>query len=131
VTIDVVQTPGQSRSPVLVPLAGTGPRFADEILVRLREGWRCVRFEWCISLGVITLRRQSAVYLTATWQERYVRGAGYSLLALLFGPWGVPWGLVRTPWAVWVNLTGGLDVTEDVIRQLGSEAPDPPGHHGS
>ena len=52
-------------------------------------------------------------------------GAGYSFLALLLGPWGVPWGLVRTPWAVWTNLTGGVDVTEEVIRQLGKSYPDP------
>ena len=126
-----VQNPDQSRSPVLIPLAGTGPLFADELLVRLRDGCRCVRFEWCISFVIVTLRRQSAVYLTATWQERYLRGVGYSLLALLFGPWGVPWGLVRTPLAVWINLTGGSDVTDEVVRQLGSEPSAPPSPHGT
>jgi len=126
-----VQNSDQSSRLALVPLAGAGPLFADEILVRLRDGWRCVRFEWCISFGVATFRRQSAVYLTATWQERYIRGAGYSLLALLFGPWGVPWGLVRTAEAVWVNFTGGVDVTDEVVRQLGGQAPEPPIPHGT
>ena len=50
--------------------------------------------------------------------ERYLRGLGYSALALLLGPWGVPWGLILTPWAVWVNLTGGVDETETLMRWL-------------
>jgi hypothetical protein len=105
--------------------------FVDELLVRLRTGWRCVRFEWCISVGVATFRRQSAVYLTANWQERYIRGAGYSSLALLLGPWGVPWGLVWTAQAVWANLTGGIDVTDEVLRQLAAEPSALPIPHGT
>jgi hypothetical protein len=124
-----VQNPDQSGGSSLIPLWGTGPLFADELLVRLRDGWRCVRFEWCISVGVATFRRWSAVYLTATWQERYLRGVGYSLLALLFGPWGVPWGLIWTPCAFWVNLTGGVDVTEEVVRQLRGDPANPPIPH--
>jgi hypothetical protein len=126
-----VQNPGQSNGSALVPLAGTGPLFADELLARIRGGWRCVRFEWCISIGVATFRQWSAVYLTANWQDRYIRGAGYSLLALLLGPWGVPWGLVWASRAFWVNLTGGVDVTEEVVRQLGGKLSDPPIYHGT
>ena len=44
-----------------------------------------------------------------------MRGLGYSFLALLLGPWGVPWGLLWTPWAVWVNTTGGADCTCEVL----------------
>ena len=47
-----------------------------------------------------------------------MRGLGYSVLALLFGPWGVPWGVIWTPWAVWVNLTGGVDETDAVLTWL-------------
>ena len=67
---------------------------------------------------LFTVRRQSPVYLTESWQERYLRGLGYSVLALLLGPWGVPWGLIWTPWAVWVNLTGGVDETDAVLAWL-------------
>lgn len=117
-----MQTPGQptARHPVLIPLA-TEPVFSDELLARIRRGERCVRFEYCVSVGVATFRRQSAVYLTTDWRDRYVRGAGYGLLALLLGPWGVPWGPVWTARAVWTNLTGGEDVTDEVTRQLSHE----------
>jgi len=85
---------------------------------RLSEGWRCVRFEFCVSFGIASVRRQSRVYLTETWQERYLYGMGYNALALLLGPWGVPWGVVWTARALWTNLTGGVDVTDELAAHL-------------
>ncbi len=73
----------------------------------------------------MTVRRQSGVYLTHSWQQRYLWGLWYSLLALLLGPWGVPWGVLWTPWAVWVNTTGGADCTEAVLAELDARASHP------
>ena len=91
---------------------------ATEILARLHEGWRCVRFEFCVSFFLITLRFQSRIYLTNSWQQRYIRGTGYILLSLLLGPWGIPWGPVWVVRAIWTNLTGGLDLTDRVRATL-------------
>lgn len=102
----------------MVALGGSRPLFPDEVRTRVAAGARLVRFEFCISLLFFTLRRQSGIYLTESWQERHLRGLAYSVLALLLGPWGVPWGLVWTPWAVWVNLTGGVDETDAVLARL-------------
>ena len=112
-----MQTPDQSPD---YPSSSTGIESLNsfEVRERIARGWRCVRFELCASLVVATIRRQSAVYLTENWQERYLRGLGYSLVALLCGPWGVPWGLAWTARAVWTNLTGGVDVTDEVLVQL-------------
>jgi hypothetical protein len=109
-----VQTTDQTSPPEALPV----PFDPAELRVRLADGWRCVRFESVVSFGFATLRRQSAVYLTESWQKRYLRGLGYSLRSVLLGPWGVPWGLVWTPHAVWVNLTGGVDVTDNVRAWL-------------
>jgi len=91
-----------------------------EIRERIRLGWRCVRFESCFSFLVATIRRQSAVYMTENWQERYLRGFAYTLLAAVAGPWGAPWGLYLTGRALWINFTGGLDVTDEVLAALDS-----------
>ncbi len=72
-------------------------------------GIRHVRYEWCWSCVIATVRVQSRAYPTASRRERWLRGLPYSLLALLLGPWGVPWGPVGTTRAVWLNLTGGVD----------------------
>ena len=68
-------------------LGGRRPLFPEEIRTRVAAGARLVRFEYCISLLLVTFRRQSKLYLTESWQERYLRGLGYSILALLLGPW--------------------------------------------
>jgi hypothetical protein len=119
-----MQTPVRNNpiSSELLTLRGYRPLFAEELRTRVAAGARCVRFEYCFSLLFVTVRRQSAVYLTDSWQQRYVRGLGYSLFALLLGPWGVPWGVLWTPWAVWVNTTGGADCTEAVLAALESSS---------
>lgn len=106
----------------LLHFRGTRPLFAEELRTRVAAGARCVRFEFCFSLLFFSVRRQSAVYLTKSWQQRYVRGLGYSLLALVLGPWGVPWGVIWTPWAIWVNTTGGADCTHEVLSALESHS---------
>lgn len=109
----------------LLDIRGVRPLFAEELRTRLTEGARCVRFEVVVSFLFVTLRRQSPVYLTHSWQERYARGVGFSFLALLLGPWGIPWGLIHTPRAIWANVSGGCDCTEDVLVWL-----DTPGASG-
>jgi hypothetical protein len=118
-----VQTPDQTApASDLVALGGSRPLFPDEIRTRVAAGARLVRFEFCVSLLIFTVRRQSPIYITESWQQRYLRGLGYSILALVLGLWGVPWGLIWTPWAVWVNLTGGVDETDAVLAWLADRA---------
>jgi hypothetical protein len=118
-----VQTPDQSAgSANLIELAGSKPLRPAELRDQVASGARLVRFEYCFSLLLFTIRRQSRVYVTWSWQGRYLRGLGYSALALLLGPWGVPWGLIFTPLAVWVNLTGGVDETERILAGLSEHA---------
>ncbi|MBA4067014.1 MAG: hypothetical protein C0501_25550 [Isosphaera sp.] len=73
---------------------------------------------------VVTLRRQSAAYLTFSPRERFWLGIWYSLAAVFLGPWGVPWGLIWTPRAVWVNLTGGIEESGGAPG-AGRPGPDP------
>ena len=106
------------QTPELLHLRGSRPLFDEELRTRIAAGARCVRFEYCLSVLFFTVRRQSPVYLTTSWQQRYLWGLWYSFLTLLLGPWGVPWGLLWTPWAVWVNTTGGSDCTAKVLGDL-------------
>lgn len=114
----------QTSSSELLVLRGARPLFAEELRTRVAAGARCVRFEYCFSFLFVTVRRQSEVFLTDSWQQRYLRGLWYSLLALVLGPWGIPWGLVWTPWAIWVNTTGGADCTADVLAALETPSTD-------
>jgi hypothetical protein len=109
----------------LIAFGVSRPLSPEEVRARVGAGARLVRFEYCFSLIVFTIRRQSPIYLTESWQGRYLRGLGYSLLAIVLGPWGVPWGLIYTPWAMWVNLTGGVDETDAMLSQLSDRASTP------
>jgi hypothetical protein len=67
---------------------------------------------------VATFRYQTATYLTGPEQSRFPYGLAYSLMALAFGPWGVPWGPILTARVVWANLRGGEDMTAHVLARL-------------
>lgn len=41
---------------------------------------------------------------------------GYTLLTLLFGWWGIPWGAIYTIDSIYTNHTGGKDVTKEIIN---------------
>lgn len=49
-----------------------------------------------------------------------IRGAEqlwpYSLLSFLFGWWGIPWGFIWTPMALYTNFSGGRDVTQQLLH---------------
>jgi hypothetical protein len=92
---------------------------AEELRHELARGGRLVFFEFCVSLGVATLRCPSEVHLLRFGERGLVRGLPYSVLSLLFGWWGLPWGLIYTPLTLWTNLSGGRDVTAELRERLG------------
>jgi hypothetical protein len=71
---------------------------------------RAVRFEYCISLIAITLRRESDVVILKPGQSIVVAGLPYCLITFLLGWWGIPWGVFLTPMIIGRNLAGGRDV---------------------
>jgi hypothetical protein len=96
-----------------------------ELERELAAGGRLVFYEYCISLIVISLRRPSDVYFLRAGNRGLARGLPYTLVSLLLGWWGVPWGLIYTPLTVVTNLSGGCDVTAQVRSWLQSCASQP------
>jgi hypothetical protein len=47
-----------------------------------------------------------------------IRALQWSLLTLVAGWWGIPWGPIYTVQSIWVNLRGGNDVTPEVATTL-------------
>jgi hypothetical protein len=95
-------------------LNGIETLTAADVDAELRRGGRFVFFEYCISLVFVTLRRPSAVVLLRPGERGLARGLPYTALSLLLGWWGLPWGLIYTPLAVFTNCRGGRDVTAEV-----------------
>ncbi|QSQ28043.1 hypothetical protein JY651_09235 [Pyxidicoccus parkwayensis] len=84
----------------------------------LRQGGRFVVFEYCISIVVMTFKRSSDVYFIRAGEGTTGKSIGYTLVSLLLGWWGIPWGFIYTPMALITNLGGGKDVTEAVVSSL-------------
>jgi hypothetical protein len=47
-----------------------------------------------------------------------VKGLGWTALTVLLGWWGIPWGPIRTIQCLITNLSGGKDITREVIGSL-------------
>ena len=57
-------------------------------------------------------RKDAPAKLDKGWDEAVAKGWTYTLLSLVAGWWGFPWGFIYTPMAVATNLGGGRNVTE-------------------
>lgn len=84
-----------------------------------RDKGRVVFYEVCLSLVLVTLRRPSRLYRLRPGEWGLWRGLPYTLVTLLLGWWGAPWGLVYTPRVLWTNLSGGREVTPEEMRRWG------------
>jgi hypothetical protein len=97
-----------------------------ELREAIERGGRFVFFEYCISCVLITLRRPSDIRFLRRGQWGWVRGMPYTIVSLLLGWWGLPWGILYTPLVVLTNLTGGCDVTAQTCAYLGMELAEDP-----
>jgi hypothetical protein len=91
-----------------------------QIDAELVSGGRFVYYQYCISFLLVTFRQPSHIVFLRGRDRGMVRGLPYSLLTLLLGWWGVPWGPIYSSVAIFSNLAGGQDVTLAVRRFLGA-----------
>jgi hypothetical protein len=87
----------------------------DEINQELQSGARFVVFQYCISILVLTFRRSSAVHFIRAGEGTFSKSIGYTILSLVAGWWGIPWGPIFTISSIFTNLSGGKDVTHQVL----------------
>lgn len=89
-----------------------------DLSLELQKGGKFVLYMYCISIVVLTFRRSSDVYFIRSGENAIVKGLGYTLLSFLLGWWGIPWGPIFTIQALWSNLSGGKDVTQEVLASI-------------
>lgn len=82
-----------------------------EIAQAVDKGARFVVFHYTISILVMTFRRPSSVHFIPAGKNAVVAGLPYTLLSLVAGWWGIPWGPIYTIGTLATNLSGGKDVT--------------------
>ena len=89
----------------------------DELTFEIQRGGRFIVYQYCISLLVVTFRRNSSVQFVRAGENATVKGLPFTFLTLLLGWWGIPWGLIYTPQILYKNLNGGTDVTAAMLNR--------------
>ena len=60
----------------------------------------------------MTFKRPTGVYFIRAGESAAMKALPRTLLTLVMGWWGIPWGFIYTPMALFTNLSGGKDVTQ-------------------
>lgn len=89
-----------------------------EVHDQVRQGARFVVYSYCVSVLVMTFKRNTDIHFVRAGESAVVGGLPYTFLSLLLGWWGIPWGFIYTPMALVQNLGGGKDVTAEVMQMF-------------
>jgi len=90
----------------------------EQVAEELQRGAKFVIYQYCISIIVMTFKRGSDIYYIRPGENRIVKGLGFTLLSLVAGWWGFPWGPIYTITSLVTNLGGGKDVTAEVASSI-------------
>src|SRR5437867_4392049 len=93
-----------------------------ELEFELQRGAKFVLFQYCVSVIVLTFRRPSDIYFVRQGENAVVKGLPFTLLSLVAGWWGIPWGPIYTIQSIYNNSRGGKDVTQAVVNSLRAQA---------
>ena len=96
---------------------------AGELNFELQRGAKFVMYQYCISVLVMTFRRSSDIYFLRAGQNAVVKGLPFTLVTLVLGWWGFPWGPIWSVTTMYTNFRGGKDVTNEVIASLNAPLP--------
>ena len=90
----------------------------ETLNLELQNGAKFLVFEYCFSILIVTFKRPSAVYFVRVGESGFSKGLPYSIISLILGWWGFPWGPIYTIGSLITNLRGGKDVTNEVIASF-------------
>lgn len=99
-------------------ISGTEGMTVGQLALALEQGGKFVMFEYIISLLVVSSKQWSGVYFVPAGESAANKGMSYTLLTLLFGWWSL-WGFFWTLEALFLNLGGGKDVTQEIAQANG------------
>jgi hypothetical protein len=105
-----------------VKVVGVENMSMDQVKAELAAGGRFVIYQYCISIVVMTFKRTSHIFLIRAGDNALVKGLPYTLVSLMLGWWGIPWGPIWTLSTIVTNLRGGRNVTTEVMSSMGTRA---------
>lgn len=113
------------HEPMATKIRGIEGMKNGELDFEIQRGGKFVLFQYCISIVVLTFRRPSDIYFLRQGESAATKGLPFTLLSLVAGWWGIPWGPIYTIQSVYNNSRGGKDVTQAVLNSLKAQAAAP------
>jgi hypothetical protein len=86
----------------------------------INNGGKFVVFHYCISILIMTFKRGSNIYFIRSGESTFSHSIPYTILSLALGWWGIPWGPIHTISSLYTNITGGKDMTAEVMNAIGA-----------
>lgn len=90
----------------------------NQLNTELNNGAKFVVFSYTISIIVMTFKRSSDIYFIPAGESTIKHSIGFTLLTLVMGWWGFPWGPIHSIGSLFSNLSGGKDVTQEVTAAI-------------
>jgi hypothetical protein len=97
-----------------IKIQGVDGLSQSELDFELQRGAKFVVFQYCVSVIVLTFRRSSDIYFVRSGESAVGKGLPFTLISLIAGWWGIPWGPIYTVQSLYYNFQGGKDVTQHV-----------------
>jgi hypothetical protein len=88
---------------------------AQQLQREVESGGKFVVYQYTISIVVMTFKNASDIYFVRSGEQAWVKGLPYTVLTLLMGWWGIPWGPIYSVGSLYRNLSGGHDVTQEIL----------------
>lgn len=102
----------------MAKIIGVDGMTVGQVMDGVKAGGKFVVFEYCVSVVVMTFKRPSSIYYIAPGGSTVGKSLPFTLASLAFGWWGIPWGFIYTPMALFTNVRGGKDVTQAVLAAI-------------
>ncbi|WP_157217038.1 hypothetical protein [Flavisphingomonas formosensis] len=102
----------------MTKIVGIDGMTVDALNAELERGGRFVHYQYCISILVMSFKRSSNIYFLRADEKHWQTATLFSVISLLLGWWGIPWGPIWTVGTTISNLSGGRDVTPEVLQHL-------------
>ncbi len=90
----------------------------------VNQGGRFVIFPYTISVVLATFKRGSSIYFIKPDEKSIKYSYKHVLVNSTLGWWGIPWGPIYTIGSMYHHISGGKDVTQEVMRHLIQHDPD-------
>lgn len=87
-------------------IIGRGSLSDAQLTQALSQGGKLVRYNFVFSIILQSYQKQSPVHFLAKGHSR-LWPLVYSVMTLLFGIWGIPWGIIWSFQAIKENFSGG------------------------